>query len=199
MSLIPCAIVLYPTKKLSELADKKHKDLQAQGSLATTGNYDAHLSLYLLQLDTNNIEEVENILNEFASSNRVVSLSAKTVRQGGGWVDVEYTRNNIIDDIQLNVIKNINPLRSGLREKDKKTIGTATFSQLENLQKWGYRNTGDEFIPHVTLARFKDKDIHVKIDINLHGFDDQFTSIGMFEMGDYGICVRKFFEIPLLM
>ena len=199
MSFIPCAIVLYPTKKLSERADKKHQDLQAQGSFATTGNYDAHLSLYLLQLDTNNIEEVEDILKKFASSNRVVSLSAKGVRQGGGWVDVEYTRNDIIDDIQLNVIKNINPLRSGLREKDKKTIGTATSSQLENLQKWGYRNTGDEFTPHVTLARFNDKDIQVKIDINLQEFDDQFTSIGMFEMGDYGTCVRKFFEIPLLM
>ena len=199
MSHIPCAIVLYPTKKLSKLAYKIHQDLQTQGSFATTGNYDAHLSPYLLQLDTNNIKEVESILNEFASSNRIVSLSAKAVRQGGGWVDVVYTRNHIVDDIQLNVIKNINPLRSGLREKDKKTIGTATTSQLENLQKWGYRNTGDEFTPHVTLARFNDKDIQVEIDINLHEFDDQFASIGMFEMGDYGICVRKFFEIPLLM
>lgn len=196
---VPCAIVLYPTSKLANLAYQTHKNLEKQGSLATSSDreYDAHLSLYLLQVDLQVTDKIKQILEELVESTRPINLTAKEIRHGGGWVDVTYEPNEAIVEMQRKVIEKINPLRDGLRTKDEESIGSATGIVLENLQKYGYRGVGKEFVPHVTFARFINKDARVKIAKNIHEFDGIFASIGMFELGDYGTCVRKFFEIHL--
>ena len=39
--------------------------------------------------------------------------------------------------------------------------------------------------------------MEVEIDTDIDEFDSDFISIGMFEMGDYGVCLNKLFEIQL--
>ena len=132
---IPCAIVLYPSQQLADLAYQTHKELEQQGTLATASDstYDAHLSLYLLQIDRSAINKVRELLEGAARSLSPFSLKAKEIRQGGGWVDVVYERNDAIRKIQLQVIEMVNPLRDGLREKDKLTFALASGVVLDNL------------------------------------------------------------------
>lgn len=196
---IPCAITLYPSQQLADLAYQTHKELKQKGTLATSSDstYDAHLSLYLLQIDRSSINKVRELLEGVAHSLSPFSLKAKEIRQGGGWVDVVYERNDAIRKIQLQVIEMVNPLRDGLRDKDKQTIGLASGVVLDNLEKYGYRNVGNEFVPHLTFARFVDTLMEVEIDTDIDEFDSDFISIGMFEVGDYGVCLNKLFEIQL--
>ncbi|MEP7204889.1 MAG: DUF1045 domain-containing protein [Candidatus Saccharibacteria bacterium] len=199
MTSIAFDIVLRPSSKLADLAYAVSANLKDKHTYFALkeGKYYVHASLYMVQLDIDRIESVKKLLQELARTTKSVKLIAKEFHQEGGYFDVEYERNEIIDGIQNRIIGLINPLRDGLRKKDEERIKTATGMELENLQKYGYRSIGSEFAPHITFTRFVEVGTKQNINNDLREFDGDFTSIGLFEMGDNGTCVRKLLEIPL--
>lgn len=199
MTSIACDIVLLPSPQLASLAYKTSARLKDKNTFFTLkeGEYYAHASLYMVQLDVDSIEKVEQALRMVASKLKPLRVTAKEFHQEWGYFDVEYYRNETIDNIQNQVVQLINPLRDGLREKDQERIKTATGVELENLQKYGYRSIGSEFAPHITFTRFIDSATKPNVGSDLREFDGEFVSIGLFEMGDNGTCVRKILEIPL--
>lgn len=199
MSSIPCDIVLLPSEKLANLARATSKQLAPYGTYFTLkdGEYFAHMSLYMVQLDIDTLPHITSVLGDFANTTSPIHLTAKNFHQENRYMDIEYERNETIDGIQNTILELINPLRSGLRKKDEARIATSTGIELENLQKYGYRSVGSKFAPHITLTRFLDETPQPTIDTNPREFDGEFSAIGLFEMGDNGTCVRKIAEIPL--
>lgn len=199
MTSIPCDIVLRPSSAIKDLAIKTSGELSDYGTLFTLkeGEYFPHVSLYMVQLNLDTIDNIQNALEKIARSTGPISLTAKDFHQENGYIDIEYERNQIIDDLQNTVLDAINPLRDGLRKKDEERIKTSTGVELENLQKYGYRSVGSKFAPHVTLTRFTDPGTKPTIQTAAQKFDGEFASIAVFEMGDNGTCVRQLFEIPL--
>ncbi len=151
----------------------------------------------MLQLDDAGVEKVKAALQVIADTTKTLELVAKEFHQEAGYVDVEYERNATIDGLQNMAIGAANPLRDGLRKKDEERIKTADGVELENLQKYGYRSVGTEFAPHITFTRLLDGEDEITIDTELSTFSGAFESIGLFEMGDNGTCVRRIFETPL--
>ena len=199
MDSIPCDIVLLPSPLITKIAYAASEGLKDQNTLFTLkeDEYYPHVSLYMVQLSLGSIENVGVALKKIAQSTSPINLTAKEFHQELGYFDVEYMRNEIIDGVQNKVLEAINPLRDGLRKNDEERLKTSTGIELDNLQKYGYRSVGSKFSPHLTLTRFIEEDTKSSVSADLDKFDGIFVSIGLFEMGDNGTCVRKILEIPL--
>lgn len=204
MSSLPCDVVLLPSPELAAKAIDASKLLEEFDSLFTLkdGEFYAHMSLYMFQLDEESIGAVKEVLVEIARNANSITATATIYRLGEGfgigYIDPEYEVTDELSSVQEKVVSAINPIRAGMREKDVAKMQDATGLKLENLQKYGYPAIGELFRPHITLTRLKDhkpEALNALPDINQ--FSGVFDRIGLFEMGDNGTCIRKIAEYRL--
>ena len=197
MTSIPCDIVILPCLELSNRAIALSRQLQRFGALYVLedGKCYPHASLYMTQLRSDSLERSIQLLAEIAANSFAINLTATTYHQAEGYIDAEYKRDSDIEGLQRKVISIINPIRDGIREKDKVRMFSTTGLARENLEKYGYRGVGELFSPHLSLTRFKDgQDIATDGLPPYADLSGQFTKLGLFEMGDNGTCVRKIAE-----
>jgi 2'-5' RNA ligase len=205
MSSLPCDVVLLPSAELASKAMEASKSLSKKYNSFFTledGKYYPHMSLYMFQLNEDDIPKVKDILAEVAKSFSAVSAKAITYRLGEGfgvgYVDPEYEVTDELRALQDTVIEAINPVRAGMRESDIKKMQDAEGLKLGNLQKYGYPAVGKLFRPHLTLTRLKEHNPEALIILpDINSFGGLFDRIGLFEMGDNGTCVRKIAELKL--
>lgn len=200
MDSIPCDVVLLPSDELAENAIKASVLLEPYGSLFTLelGKYFPHASLFMLQLRQADIAQVQELLGDIAKEFQSLQLKAERFYQAQCYVDVEYGKNEQLIQMQQSVVNTLNPIRDGMREKDKARMAEATGLALANFQKYGYKYVGELFRPHITFTRFNEEQPDAeKVLPLITSFDGSFTKIGFFEMGDNGTCVRKIADFNL--
>lgn len=200
MTSLPCDIVLLPEPDIAAKAIAVSQRLGTQFDALYTlkdGAYFPHMSLYMTQLKLDGLDNVKALLAAIAKQAPVFSLNCTRYYQAHGYIDAEPAT---LTALQMAVIDAINPIRDGLREKDKARMLTETGKVRESLEKYGYRGVGELFRPHVTLTRFADETIIDVTNASLpqtDAFTGRFTRLGLFEMGDNGTCVRKIAEFKL--
>ena len=200
MTSIPCNIVLIPDIEIAEKLTFLSEELSAEATYFTLkeGEYYPHASLYMVQLDMDRIEEINNLLSNIAAITPKISSSPKEYHQEWGYIGVEFQRDAAIDKLQMDIVLAINPLRDGLRQKDKDRLADAIGKERENIETYGYRSVGAMFAPHITITRFSDhKDINLNRLPDVSQFLATFSKIGIFEMGENGTCIRKIAEFGL--
>jgi len=112
-----------------------------------------------------------------------------------GYIDAGYDRIASLDDLQMTVLDAINPIRDGMREKDKPRLEIAIGKKREYFELYGYPNVRELFRPHLTLTRFlSERPIDASDLPSSEDFSGTFPKLGLFEMGDNGTCVRKIAE-----
>jgi 2'-5' RNA ligase len=193
-SSIPCDIVALPSDELAAKAILASKKLESLGSLFSLeiGKYFPHSSMYMLQLSTDTIEQVKQLLADIAHETKPLQLEASGYYQKEGFIDAGYTVSDELRNLQEKVLSVINPLRDGMREKDKARMVEATGLPLKNYQDYGYKYVGELFRPHITLTRFSEEQPTAEQLLpDLSEFNGTFTRIGLFEMGDNGTCIRE--------
>jgi hypothetical protein len=198
---IPCDIVLLPSDDLAQKAVKASQQLQSFGALfqlnTETGPF-PHTSLYMTQLKAEDLDKAKELLAAIAARTPIFFLKANDYFQEEGYIDPNYERTDDLANLQMAVVNAINPIRDGMREKDKARLSQTTGLVRENLEKYGYRGVGELFRPHMTLTRFTDgKKVDTSTLSDPNEFSGQFVKIGLFEMGDNGTCVRKIAEFDL--
>lgn len=201
MTSLPVDIVLLPSDVLAQEAVATSKNLQQYGALfelnLTTGPF-PHASLYMTQLKVEDLDRAKEILMGIAAKAPVFNLVATRYVQEEGYIDPDYERTSELAALQMKVVNAINPIRDGMREKDKARLPETTGIVRENLEKYGYRGVGELFRPHITLARFAvGKEINPSALPPASEFSGQFVKLGLFEMGDNGTCVRRIAEFDL--
>lgn len=200
MSSLPCDVVILPNDELANKAISASQKLAPLGGLFTLEicKYFPHASLFMLQLKKGDLETVKSLLAEIASKTSVLNLKASKYEQKEAYLDVEYARNEQTDSLQQQVVAALNPIRDGMREKDKARMLEATGLALENFQSYGYKYVGELFRPHITFTRFSEIQPEAESLLpELSTFDGSFTKLGLFEMGDNGTCVRKIAEFDI--
>jgi len=191
----PCDIVLLPpdelAKKTIALSKQLAEQYKALFQLDQKGPF-PHASLYMVQLKVADLEKAQEILARIAASTPQLSLLATDYYQSQGYIDAEYVRTDLLGRLQMAIVESINPIRDGMRERDKARMLEATGKVRENLEMYGYRGIGELFRPHMTIARFAER---TPIDISKlpepTGFNGTFTKLGLFEMGNNGTCIRE--------
>jgi 2'-5' RNA ligase len=186
-------IVLLPSDELAQKLIAASRSLATQALFTLDGtSFYPHVSLYMVQLKSTDLEKVKVMLSDIASDASILDLTASKYNQTRGYFDVEYERTEWIDTLQQTVIDAINPMRDGMNEEDALRMQEATGLARENLEKYGYKPVGELFRPHATITRFANEgttDITVLPDLT--HFSGQYTRIGLFEMGDSGTCIRE--------
>ncbi len=200
---IPCDVVILPNPLLAQMAIEASRDLTEFGTKFTLkeGEYYPHTSLYMLQLKEEDIYRVEELLSVIAQATTPLQLTVTSYDQAEGYIDVEYARDEAIDLLQDEVVKALNPVRDGMRVKDKARMVNTQGVALENLKQYGYRSVGELFRPHITFTRLNSSETIPQLEKLLgdaEKFSGLFTRIGLFEMGDNGTCVRKISEFDFL-
>lgn len=196
MSSSPCDIVILPENELATKAIEASTSLSTLDSIfiLEDGKRFPHVSLFMLQIDENHLDTVQEALAVIAKSTQTLDLQASGYVQKEGFVDVGYEVTNSLSDLQQTVIKTVQPLADGMREKDKARMLEATGLALDNYQKYGFKYVGELFRPHITFTRFDSTESIPETERLLPDpttFNGSFTKIGLFEMGDNGTCVRK--------
>jgi hypothetical protein len=152
----------------------------------------------MTQLKNADVEEAIRLLTTIATTTAPLSLIADTYSQEEGYIDANYVRTPELDTLQMTVIDAINPIRDGMRDKDKARLPLLKGVARENLERYGYRGVSELFRPHITLTRFVSGG---KIDASglplARDFSGFFSKLGLFEMGDNGTCIRKIIEFGL--
>lgn len=197
MNSIPCDIVMIPDADVTNTAISLSEQLGKDETYFTLkeGEYYPHASLYMVQLDMSKIDQIKDLLSNVATNNSKITLNPKEYHQEWGYVDVEYERKADVDKLQMDVVNALNPIRDGLRQKDRDRLPEALGLERENILTYGYRSIGEKFAPHITITRFADrKDIDLTILPDVSTFKATFSKIGIFEMGENGTCVRKIAE-----
>ena len=201
MNSIPCDVVMIPDEEVTNRFVSLSEQLGENETYFTLkeGEYYPHASLYILQLDMSKINEIKERLLSVAEHSSKVILTPKEYHQEWGYVNVEYDREAIVDQLQMDIVHALNPIRDGLRQNDIDRLPEAVGLERENILTYGYRSVGEKFAPHITITRFTNrKDIDLTKLPDLSTMNATFSRIGLFEMGENGTCVRKLAEFSLV-
>jgi len=186
-------IVILPGENVRDIAYIESQKLETQSTLFTLeeGTFYPHVSLYMLQLKVIDVSKAMNVISQIAKTHNQFDLLAEKYHQIAGYIDIEYTKTDLLIKLQSDVITALNPIRDGLRLNDQKRILTSTGVELTNLQEYGYRAIGQLFEPHLTLTRFENLEpIDTSTMIVPANYNGLYTHIGMFEMGENGTCIK---------
>lgn len=195
----PCDLVLLPSSNLAAKAISTSRDLQSFGALfeldGVSGPF-PHISLYMTQLNDEHMDEAKKRLADIAKQTSPLYLNCTRYSLNDEhYTDAEYGRLPAIVELQMVVVNAINPIRDGMREKDKARMLAATSKVRESLEKYGYRSVGELYRPHMTFTRFQSYQPEaLKVLPDRTAFDGEFVSLGLFEMGDNGTCKRLIAE-----
>lgn len=190
----PYDVVLLPSEDLAEKALNLSEKLKTSGVHFTLDNrtFFPHISLYMLQLNDEGLEKAKNLLREVASKNATIKAVAQSYHYENEYLDIEYIRSDEFVALQEQIIDSLNPVRDGLRERDKERLADAVGETRSNIMKYGYRSVGNMFNPHMTFTRFKNNQTDVMKNLpSKETFNGEYALLGLFEMGDNGTCVKK--------
>lgn len=201
MSSLAYDVVLLPSAQLGTKALAASKTLEPLGTHFTLGQDTncPHISLYMLQLKAIDLPQVKSLLSEIAATSQILALTAERYFQTNNFFDVEYRKINKLVDLQNRVVSDLNPIRDGMREKDKERMAEATGVSLDNYTKYGWNTIGELFRPHLTITRFINEQANPEQKLlDLSEFSGQFAKLGLFEMGANGTAARKIDDWALL-
>jgi 2'-5' RNA ligase len=189
----PCNVVLLPNKSLADKAIEISQTLRSDETIFTLkdGSFYPHISLYMLELRVNDYEKVQDVLRDISAAQAFQELTATKYDQKMGFLDAEYSITPALRELQDLIVDALNPVRNGMREKDKLRMEQADGIKREYFEKYGYPNVKELFRPHLTLTRFNNENLFDASKLpDASVFSGTFESIGFFETGDNGTCVR---------
>jgi len=189
----PCNVVLLPCKPLADKAIEISEILRSDETLFTLqdGNFYPHISLYMLELRVDDCKKVQEVLQSISAAESAQDLVATKYNQKMGFLDAEYALTPGLCDVQDLIVDALNPIRNGMREKDKVRMEQADGLKREYFEKYGYPNVKELFRPHLTLTRFNHENWFDTAKLpRISVFSGYFNRLGLFESGDNGTCVR---------
>ena len=165
----------------------------------TDGKLYPHVSLYMCQLKEQNVNNVKQILKSLADKYEEFELEGSSFGNEEKFFDIEYEKTSGIVSLQNEVLDKVNPIRDGMREKDKARLITAEGLEKQNLESYGYRSVGELFRPHLTITRFKELETYkAPVEIGKpQEYSGTFNRIGLFMMGDNGTAVYELASFQL--
>jgi hypothetical protein len=203
-------VVLLPAAAIGAAAVSVSKEQLARFGTEFTladGPPFPHLSLYMAALTPANAARAADALAGIAAATTAIDLTAVRYSHDAeqGMFEVTYANGRPVDRLQRAVLDAVNPLRSGLRDRD--AVGRPLAEWLpqtsgetrRNLDRYGYDEIGGLFRPHLTFTRFRQRDFQVDRTTlpPWTAFSGSYPRLGLFEMGAHGTCVRSVAEFPL--
>jgi hypothetical protein len=160
-----------------------------------------HMSLYMANFTLENLAKAELALAEIAAKTSAMTLEAVRYAHDleQGMFEIGYEMPDELVNLQNDIVVALNPLRTGLQEKDP--VGhviadwllQAPAAARQNLEQFGYDEIGELFRPHITFTRFRQRDLEIDTTnlLPLPMLSADFPTLALYETGDHGTCTRK--------
>ncbi|HEY9744790.1 MAG TPA: hypothetical protein V6C99_01075 [Oculatellaceae cyanobacterium] len=198
-------VVLLPSPAVNQIAVSASRQLSAQYETVFTlesGNLEPHMSLYMATLDKKGLRKAKQELSKIAEQTAPLPLKATAYDQDPkvGMFEIGYETTPSLVRLQNDIVDKIAPLRTSPWPKwnpvghhldewvPKRMDGEAK----SNMQRYGYDEIGGLFRPHITLTRFisRGKKMEPEPLPPTQAFDDTFTKLALYEMGENGTCTK---------
>jgi 2'-5' RNA ligase len=197
----PYDIVLLPELAIAEHAMQVSRQLSGEGTFYELDNqqFFPHVSVYMIQLKRDQVAQTAQALAALAADTGVFALTAEQYGGSKGYINLSYEKTDALAELQERIVTRVNPLRDGLTPEEAALVETATGATKDNIEQYGYKSVGELFVPHLTLTRFVDPTTAPDSDKlpAAHTFSGQFPSIGLFEVGEHGTCIREIARFAL--
>lgn len=188
----PFNIVILPPEEIAKKAMAVSKKLKKKGGLFVLDdkNYFSHITIYAAEFPIKNMPKIKSVLRDFAARTKPFRAASLKYRQNvEGYVDVSYRRSKQMKKLQADIISLINPLRERtLRPKDAARLDSLSGRQRRNLKRYGTRNIGEDYFPHITFTRLAKFDKSALAVIKKADFSFEVRKLGFFYLGENGTC-----------
>ena len=161
-------------------------------------NFYPHITLYMLELPTKNINRVKELLAGIASKVKPIVMTMIAMDQSKtGYIGARFGVTDELRELQRNIVSAINPLREGLTYHSKDY--PYSVKESENLATYGYDGVFEAFKPHLnfTLLTEDKREANIKVDVPFGDFSFMAQSIGFFILGDNYTCHKLISESKL--
>ncbi len=160
-------IVLYPPAFIRARALEVNRKLVKKGGLFSLGTKTRvpHITLYVARFGKAEMPGVKKTLQELAARIPAFQTDATGYKTDDTWVHVRYKK-----DSHLSMLRR-------------------TLKQV--MRAHHPYDTNRHFVPHITLTKFEHLPDRVFADMPDLDFSFTATHIGLFELGEYGTCVRQ--------
>lgn len=125
-----------------------------------------HITLYKAEYPVENIKIVSKSLEKISKLTKVLELKPTGFFGEWGYVGIGITKTLEIIELHHTVLNAFNYLRKGyLKEKYNKEISEGIYSneEISNIKKYGNPYVDKLYEPHISLLKFHELDIGVKI------------------------------------
>ena len=194
-------IVIVPPASIKRRAIALSKSLKSKDSLFNLDNVNhfPHLTIYMAVFPITELPKIKAMLHKTVKKIRAFNIVSTKYRVAkSGYVDIAYTKSAAINKLQMVVIKNLNGFRGGhIRKSDQQKLASLTKSEQDNIKKYGYRAVGKNYVPHLTLARFKKLDKKIIKGMKWRDFSFKVNAIGLYYLGNHGTCRQEIAKFNL--
>lgn len=191
MSFRKYNIAIIPSEEISEKAKEVSQEFASSDSYFSLNDFDAHphISLYHIPLYERDVKKVKEAVERGVHEEKGISLQAESFRQvPGGWLDVSYVRDEGIMRLHRAVLVALEPF--WVREFVKNPSKDWTKDQRESANKFGWTEADKRFAPHLTFTRLRSEKGNIPISKNPQEFSFFAKNIGVFELGEHGVCTN---------
>jgi 2'-5' RNA ligase len=197
-------IALIPNKELFEYAIKISNNLSKLGKylfILDGKNYFPHITVYSPEFPKRNLNKIIKNVEKVSKNFKPFQIKFTECKFVDDYAGIDVQSSKQIYSLHEKIIDCLNSLREGVlrdKYKNKDVLINFTKKQINNIEKYGYPDVKELYIPHLSLIRFG-KNIPSVLEKKFR-WDIQSSvvdKIGIFEMGDYGTCIRLVKEFEL--
>lgn len=159
-------------------------------------NFLPHITLFHGVFDQEKLEDVALIIRAILNETQIfdINLSGYSHLLGYIFWDAEKTKELL--NLHKEIVEKLSAHTNGMRPEFVEMLKTKSVSpkRLEYIEKYGYPLCFEEFIPHITLTRLKNKENYSseKVVESLPEVSRSFSlnQIGVVEIGEHGSCKK---------
>lgn len=200
-------IVLLPDQKLSTHTRKLSQFLSEAAPTEfqlSTDSFLPHLTLFQGVFSLEGIEKVKETLLEISKSHTAFSSRLHSYSELLGYVFFDLVPTPELAQLHKDIVEQVGALKSGLRIEFQDMLDKKSLSEkrLSYIKEYGYPLCFDEYIPHITLSRFKNpeklnmSEIVAMLPSEPHPFAAK--TIGLVKLGPHGSCSSVLSEFTLV-
>jgi hypothetical protein len=201
-------VVLLPPMEVTATSVRVSQQLEPLGHFVLRDDTTAipHVSLYMITLEVQGLEEAVRRLACIGTSSAPVPLAATRYAQmPDGFVEVQYEVTPALAQLQRRLLDAINPLRDGFPEMTPSGVAMleamrrAGGEERSNYERWGYPECGSEFRPHISFTRLRAP--QCPVDFTRLPPAEEFSTLSfrlaLCSMGLHGTCTSVVTQVEL--
>lgn len=185
-------VALIPSEAVGLQAIEMSHMLASHGGRLVLGSTEAypHVSLYHVPLDPEKVEAVIETLRKTLAEIGSAPLKQNQYRShDNGFVDVAYEKDEYLLMLHRALLQSLEPFWA--REvRDKENQADISSAQQTSLSQYGWDAAADLFDPHLTFSRLAEPNKDVVAEMRLQNFSFVSDLVGLFELGENGVCIR---------